>query len=102
MAGLTEKQRDFVREYLVDLNGTRAYMQVYEKVIGENTAKANASRMLANVSIQTAIAAARAARIERVEVQSKKPWLRRLPTAPGVTTAPWGNHRRIRPLAGFL
>jgi phage terminase small subunit len=54
MAELTDKQKRFCDEYLVDLNGTRAYRQVY-KVKTDNTAAVNAARLLTNAKIQTYI-----------------------------------------------
>lgn len=47
-AGLTEKQRRFCDEYLVDLNATRAYMAAYPATRKESTAAKSASRMLRN------------------------------------------------------
>lgn len=48
---LTHNQRCFVNEYLVDRNATRAYLQAYPSVKKENTARAAASRLLANVKV---------------------------------------------------
>lgn len=45
-AGLTEKQKRFCEEYLIDLNATRAYMAAYPRVKNENTAAACASENL--------------------------------------------------------
>lgn len=48
--GLTDKQEKFCQEYLIDLNGTQAAIRAgYSK----NTANEQATRLLANVSIQT-------------------------------------------------
>ena len=50
---LTEKQKRFCEEYLVDLNGTRAYCIAYPKVKNEAVARTNASRLLTNaIAIQ--------------------------------------------------
>lgn len=49
---LTEKQKRFCEEYLVDLNGTRAYCAAYPKVKNEAVARTNASRLLTNANIQ--------------------------------------------------
>ena len=49
---LTEKQKRFCEEYLVDLNGTRAYCAAYSKVKSEAVARTNASRLLTNANIQ--------------------------------------------------
>lgn len=51
---ITAKQQRFCEEYLIDLNGTRAYMAVY-KVKSHNTAAANAARLLTNAKIQSYI-----------------------------------------------
>jgi phage terminase small subunit len=47
---LTEKQKRFADEYLVDLNATRAYQKIYN--CKETTAKVNASKLLTNTNIQ--------------------------------------------------
>lgn len=65
---LTPKQLRFVEEYLVDLNGTDAYQRAGYKVRSAASARAAASRLLANVSVQEAIAIAQSDRAERVEV----------------------------------
>lgn len=51
MSELTEKQKIFCREYIYDWNGTRAYKAAYPDVKKEESAKAAASRLLANVNI---------------------------------------------------
>ena len=53
---LTPKQERFVEEYLVDLNATQAAIRTG---YSEKTAAEQASRLLTNVKIQTAIAAGR-------------------------------------------
>ncbi|MDU4939606.1 MAG: terminase small subunit [Clostridium sp.] len=52
MAKLTEKQKIFVNEYLVDLNATRAYKVAYPSYKKEETINAAASRMLRNVKVK--------------------------------------------------
>ena len=52
MAKLTEKQKIFVNEYLVDLNATRAYKAAYPSCKKEETINAAASRMLRNVKVK--------------------------------------------------
>lgn len=52
---MTEKQRIFVNEYLIDLNATRAYRVAYPNVKNDNVARANGSRLLANANIKTFI-----------------------------------------------
>lgn len=51
---LTDKQRRFVEEYLIDLNATAAYMRAYPKC-NEGPARRAASRLLTNVDIQKCI-----------------------------------------------
>ena len=53
--GMTEKQKGFADEYLIDLNGTRAYKVAYPKVKNDATAAQAASRMLRNVKVKTYI-----------------------------------------------
>ena len=48
---MTEKQRRFADEYLIDLNATRAYRAVYPSVKKDATAAQAASRMLRNVKV---------------------------------------------------
>ncbi|MEG1107192.1 MAG: terminase small subunit [Eubacterium sp.] len=53
--GMTEKQKRFADEYLIDLNGTRAYKVAYPRVKNDETASANASRMLRIAKVKTYI-----------------------------------------------
>ena len=48
---MTDKQRRFADEYLIDLNATRAYRAVYPSVKKDATAAQAASRMLRNVKV---------------------------------------------------
>jgi phage terminase small subunit len=51
---LTEKQRNFVNEYMKDMNGTAAYLRAgYD--CSEDAARRAASRLLTNVDIQSEI-----------------------------------------------
>lgn len=43
---MTEKQKMFCDEYLIDLNGTRAYKAVYKNIKTDNAAAARASKLL--------------------------------------------------------
>lgn len=43
---MTEKQKLFADEYLIDLNGTRAYKKIYKNVKNDNVAAARASKLL--------------------------------------------------------
>lgn len=49
---MTEKQKRFCDEYLIDLNGTRAYKAAYPSVKSDKTAGANAARLLGNASVR--------------------------------------------------
>lgn len=49
---VTEKQKRFADEYLIGLNGTRAYKAAYPSVKSDNTAAAAAARMLRNVNVR--------------------------------------------------
>lgn len=52
---LTDKQKKFIEEYLVDMNGTRAYRVAYPSVNKNETAAALASRLLTNDKVKKAI-----------------------------------------------
>lgn len=52
---VTDKQLAFANEYLIDLNATRAYKEVYKGVKSEAAAKAAASRLLTNVNVKNYI-----------------------------------------------
>jgi phage terminase small subunit len=64
---LTDRQQRFVEEYLVDLNATAAYKRAGYKAQGRSAENA-ASRLLGNVGVREAIAAAQAKRSEKVEL----------------------------------
>ena len=49
---MTEKQKIFADEYLIDLNATRAYKVAYPRVKNDEVARAAASRMLTNVNVK--------------------------------------------------
>lgn len=49
---MTEKQKIFADEYLIDLNGTRAYKAAYKTCKKDETARTNASRLLTNANIK--------------------------------------------------
>lgn len=70
-SSLTEKDRQFVREYLVDLNGTQAYLRMYPSASYES-ARVSASRMLANVNIREAIFKAMKERESRTNITSDR------------------------------
>lgn len=49
---LTEKQKRFCDEYLVDLNATRAYRIAYPRVKSDNVAAVNGTRLLRNAKVK--------------------------------------------------
>lgn len=53
---MTDKQRKFADEYLIDCNGTRAYKAAYPNVKKDSTAAAAATRMLKNVKVAEYVA----------------------------------------------
>jgi phage terminase small subunit len=66
---LNDKQRRFVREFLVDLNGTQAAIRTgYAK----NSASVQASRLLANANVQAELAKQQKKLIERTEVTAER------------------------------
>lgn len=62
---MTEKQKLFADEYLIDLNATRAYRVAYPSVKKEQTAAQAGSRMLRNVKVAKYIS-------ERIEQRKKR------------------------------
>lgn len=64
-AKLTPKQAEFVRQYLVDLNATAAAIRAG---YSERTAKSQGQRLLTNVDVSAALAAAQAEREQRTEI----------------------------------
>jgi len=50
---LTEKQFQFCLEYVKELNGTKAYKEIYK--VKDDVARASASRLLANVNVKACI-----------------------------------------------
>ena len=65
MPKLTDRQKEFVRQSLVALNATKAAIRAG---YSERTAYSVGQRLLKNVEIQRAVAAAQAKRARRVEV----------------------------------
>ena len=49
---MTEKQKIFADEYLIDLNATRAYRAVYKTIKNDGVARRNGSRLLTNADIK--------------------------------------------------
>ena len=52
---MTEKQRKFADEYLIDCNATRAYKAAYPRIKSDNVAKSAGNRLLTFVDIKTYI-----------------------------------------------
>lgn len=69
MAKLTEKQRRFVAEYLVDLNGTQAAIRAGYSA---KTAQEQASRLLSNVMVQEALQKRQAQLCTKLEVTQER------------------------------
>lgn len=65
---MTEKQKIFVDEYLIDLNATRAYRVAYPSVKKDETAAAAAARMLRNVKVAAYIQERMQERQKRTEI----------------------------------
>ncbi len=66
---MTEKQKRFANEYLIDLNATRAYKAVYTRVKNDSTAAAAAARLLKNVNVSAYIGKRMEERSKRTEVK---------------------------------
>lgn len=49
---MTDKQKRFADEYIIDLNGTRAYKAAYPNVKSDETAAVNSSKMLRNTKVR--------------------------------------------------
>lgn len=80
--GLTNRQKAFVREYLVDLNATAAYKRAGYKARG-HSAEAAGQRLLRNVEVQAMIEEQIHDRADRTEI-----------TADLVIQETWKNYRR--------
>ena len=52
---MTDKQRKFADEYLIDCNATRAYKAAYPHVKNDQVAKVNGSRLLTNANLKAYI-----------------------------------------------
>ena len=69
---ITEKQKAFVEEYLVDLNATRAYKAVYKNVKKDDVAASAAARLLRNVKVAAYLAERQKALQRRTEVTQER------------------------------
>lgn len=65
---MTEKQKIFADEYLIDLNATRAYRAAYPNVKKDETAAQAGSRMLRNVKVSEYIQERMEDRQKRTEI----------------------------------
>ena len=65
---MTEAQKRFCNEYLVDLNATRAYKVAYKRCKKDETARVNGSRLLTIANIQNYINKKIEEREKRTEV----------------------------------
>lgn len=65
---MTDAQKRFCDEYLIDLNATRAYKVAYSSCKKDETANAASSRMLRNVKVQEYISEKQQEIEERTEV----------------------------------
>jgi len=52
---MTDKQRKFCDEYLIDCNATRAYKAAYPNVTKQRTAESAGNRLLSNVEVKAYI-----------------------------------------------
>lgn len=71
-AGLTEKQKRFCDEYLIDLNATRAYMAAYPSTKKESTASVCAAKLLRNAKVKSYLGKRKKARQERTEISQDR------------------------------
>ena len=69
MAELTEKQKRFVAEYLIDLNATQAAIRAG---YSERTANEQGARLLAHVSVKEALDKERRKRERRTEITADR------------------------------
>lgn len=70
MLKLTEKQKRFCEEYLVNLNATQAYKRAGYSVKNEATARVESCRLLTKPNIQTYIADLRKAQSDRTKINA--------------------------------
>lgn len=53
--GMTEKQKLFADEYIIELNATRAYKKAYPNIKNDDVARTNGSRLLAKANVKAYI-----------------------------------------------
>lgn len=69
---LTDNQKLFIAEYLVDRNATRAYLAAYPNVKKVHTAEQAGSRLLRNVKVATAIDKAIEKKEKQLEISADR------------------------------
>lgn len=69
---MTNKQKAFVDEYLIDLNATRAYKAVYKSCKKDNTAWTNGNALLRNTEVAKLIEKRMKDREKRTEITQDK------------------------------
>lgn len=69
---MTNKQKIFVEEYLIDLNATRAYKAVYKNVKSDDVAAQAGSRLLRNVKVEEYLNQRMKAREKRTKITQDK------------------------------
>lgn len=65
---MTDKQKLFADEYLIDLNATRAYKAVYKNVKSDDVAAVNGNRLLRNAKVEAYINQRMEERSKRTEI----------------------------------
>lgn len=69
---MTNKQKLFVDEYLIDFNATRAYKVVYKGCKKDETARVNGSKLLTNTNVNDYIQQRMKDREQRTEITQDK------------------------------
>ena len=72
IANLTDKQKRFCEEYLIDLNATQAYIRAGYSVKKSITAEQNASKLLRNAKVQEYIVELQLKRSENTGITAEK------------------------------
>lgn len=72
MPKLTDKQKRFCEEYLIDLNATQAYIRAGYSVKKVVTAEQNASKLLRNTKVKEHIEYLRAEQSKRTEITADR------------------------------
>jgi phage terminase small subunit len=92
---LNDRQAAFVREYLVDLNATRAAIRAG---YAERSAAAMASELLRNPKVQEAVEAAQKARADRVQLKADDVLVELARLATSDVADAFDEHGALRPL----